>query len=412
MYTYVSALARTKGSSGTWSAVDIATLPLYQIYALYSDIKAIVTNPVITGDLSVDFADLHEQLRVLTITFPQWLVINGNRTLPTSNQIPTTTQATARHLDAWYWGFDIKPANHTKHPDVELLHDEQTDLYLTKANTNPLTIQTYCIATVNGFAHRLSSSELGTFVLGGCTSGRIANDNQVGLLDFSALGPTETVSLQSGMRVNPVEELPVKDALYINVGKPLLGKTVMVSLAGYLFVLDDCYDVVGESTIKLNIRNMNLLARYYEGRQYVDWSQVYRPDARVPGAVGVAEFFSDTTLNAILDMPQSFVVILDAQDVQVSYAALDMAQLPGVYYAYGDAPVAPLRTGLGRLAEYLSVKEVDTHVVKINGYRTHDPHREQVNLTDLTVVENGDKPAMHEAYSHAKLMLIQKLQLA
>ena len=408
MYTYVSALARMKGSNSAWSVVDISTMPLYQVYATYSDIKAVLTNPVITGDLSVDFADLPETLRILSITFPEWLVINGNKTLPTSANTVVASTATVKHRDAWYWGFDIKPANHTKHPDQAMMRDEQVDLFIRKADVDPLKLQQHCIATVNGMTHRMSSSTEGTFILGGGTSGRLANDNQVGLLDFSALGPIDTVSLSAAMRINPVADLEAKDSIYLNIGKPLLNKTVFLSLGGYFFALSDAYQVVGEETLKINVRHLNLVARYYEGKAYVDWSAVYTPDRFVPESVGVAEFFSDATLNALLDMPQSFVVLLDASGVQVSYQTLDNAQLPGVYYAYGDTPVAPVVVALGRLPEYLPVKEVDQHVIKFNGYFTRNPQRELTTMTDLTVMENQFKTPGENRYANARMMFIQK----
>ncbi len=408
MYTYVSALAREKGSNSAWGVVDISTMPLYQVYSTYSDIKAVVTNPVLAGDLTVDFADLPDTLRILSITFPEWLVSIGNKTLPTTTGTIVNATSTVKHRDAWYWGFDIKPANHTKHPDVELLHDEQIDLYLTKTGVDPLQLQQNCIATVNGLTHRMSSSVDGTFILDGCRSGRIAKDNQVGLLDFSALGTIETVSLSSSMRINPVDQLPGSDSLYLNVGQPLMGKTVFLSFAGYFFALSDVYQIVGEQTLKLNTRLMNLPARYYESKEYVDWSKVYVPDSIVPESLGVAEFFSDTTLNAMLDMPQSFLVLLDATDVQVTYQTLDNAQLPGVYYAYGETPVAPVVVDLGRLPEYMPVKEMDVYVIKFNGYFKRYPQRELVTMTDLTVMENQFKTPHENQYSNARMMLIQK----
>lgn len=408
MYTYVSALARMKGSNSAWGVVDISTMPLYQVYATYSDIKAVLTNPVIAGDLSVDFADLPESLRILSITFPEWLVVNGNKTLPTSANAIIASTATVKHRDAWYWGFDIKPANHTKHPDQPMLHDEQVDLFMVKSGVDPLKLQQYCIATVNGMTHRLSSSTDGTFVLGGCTSGRLANDNQVGLLDFTELGTIDTVSLSRDMRIDAVKDLEAKDSIYLNLGKPILNKTVFLSLGGYFFALSDAYQVVGEETLKINVRHLNLMARYYEGKGYVDWSGVYKADTNVPDSLDVAVFFSDVTINALLDMPQSFVVLLDVTGVQVTYQTLDNAQLPGVYYAYGETPVAPVVVSLGRMPEYLPVKEVDQHVIKFNGYFKHNPQRELVTLTDLTVVDNQIKTPHANQYVDARMMFIQK----
>ncbi len=414
MYTYVRALARTKGSNGTWNQVDISTMPLYQVFGTYSDIKAILTNPVLVGELSVDLSDLDNSLHILTITFPQWLANIGNATLPTTAIIPSTSKTSVRHIDAWYWGFTIKPANHTKHPDMDLMHDEQVDLFATKAGVDPLAIQKSCIATVNGMTHRLSSSSLGTFILGGCSSGRQAKDNQVGFLDFSPLGEIDTVSLSADMLIHPVEDLPVKDAIYVDVKTPVLGKTVFLSFAGYFFALDDCYDVVGESVLKININQMDLVSRYYESRQYINWDGVIplqSPNNRLPERLIVADLFNETAIRKLLDLPQSFVVLLDSPDIQVSYRALDDAQLPGVYIAHGEMPTAPVRVNLGRLPEYMAVKEVNQYVVKINGFLTDDPQRESITTTDWNVVANGSVTPGPTRRSHAKLMYISKSQV-
>lgn len=414
MYSYVRALARTKGSNGTWNQVDISTMPLFQVYSQYSDIRAVLTNPVIVGELTVDFNDLPDTLRILTITFPQWLVSIGNMTLPTTTSIPSTSTTSVRHIDAWYWNFTVKPANHTKHPDAAMTYDDQVDLFIKKDGVDPLELQKYCIATVNGMTHRLSSSTLGSFIIGGCKAGRIAKDNKVGLLDFRELGETTTVSLSGDMLIMPVPDLPVSDAVYVDVKTPLLGKTIFLSFAGYFFALDDCYDVVGETVIKININRMDLLSRYYESRNYVDWSDTFvplSPNGRLPDRVVKADFFTEQTIRNILDMPQSFVLAVDAEGVQVSYAALDDTQLAGVYIAYGEEPKVPVRVNLGRLPEYMAVKEIDQYVVKINGYQTGKPRRETVTASDLTVVENGDETPHAHPRSNAKLMYISKMQL-
>lgn len=413
MYTYVRALARTKGGNGTWNNVDISTLPLYQVYATYSSIKAILTNPVITGQMTVDFDDLPEALRVLTISFPEWLVSIGNKTLPVTYSVPSEEATAVRHIDAWYWNFQIKPANHLKNPDAQMLHDEQVDLFVKKEGVDPLELQKYCIATVNGMTHRLSSSTEGTFIIGGCTSGRLAKDNQVGFLDFSGLGDIDTVSLSSTQITRPVDDLPLTDSVYLNVGQSMLGKTVFLSFGGYFFPLSDAYDVVADKVLKVNTRLMDLIGRYYESREFVDWSSVFVPYQadKLPDRVVREAFETDATIEAILDMPQSFIVILDAVDIDVTYRALDKTQLPGVYVAHETEPVAPVVVNYGRLPEYMAVKEVNQYVVKIQSYMRRDPQRENVSMADLVVYEDASRTPQPNRYSDARLMMIQKIEL-
>lgn len=411
MYTYVNAIARAKTGTGSWETVDISTMGLNLVYLNYAEIIATLTNPVIDGTVTVNFDDLPSTLRILTVSFPTWLASIGNTTLPTTVSSVSITETHARHVDAWYWGFDIKPANHTKHPDTELLHDEQVDLYLTKSGVDPLSLQKSCIATVNGMTHQLSSSTEGTFIIGGCSSGRVAKNNNVGLLDFSGLGEIETIDLNSTMVIAETPDSSLTESVTLDVGGSLFGKTVFLSFGGYFFALNQAYDVVGDQIVRINTRLMNLLARYYESRELVDWTNVFVPfeQSRVPDRVEREAFFTDDLIRRMLDMDQTFLVVLDATNIQIQYTSLGTTQLAGAYLAFGEEPSAPAVVNLGRLPEYLPVQEIDQYVLHFDRYMTRNPQRELTTLTDLNIFEDGSKTPHAERYANPRLMYIQKV---
>lgn len=413
MYTYVSAIARVKGGGVEWKSIDLSTIPLYQAYNTYSEIKATVTNPAYSSAATVDFDDLPDYLRVLTITFVTWLTQIGNTSLPVTYSALVEGTTTVRHVDAFHWGFKSKPTDHTKAVDSDLDYDQQVDILLSKAGVDYNNIEQNCIATVNGFCHRISSTSNGVYVLDGVTSARKATKPLVGFLDFSGIGQITQYDITSEMVINPEPDVPSYQSVYVKTDVSLFGKTVLLSWMGYLFALDSNYDVVGNNVVKINTRNMDLVSRYYESRNYVDWSDIYIPyeSDHNPDRVNLDLFLSDDTVTKMLNAPQTFLIVVDATNVIVEYAAMQPTGLPGVYIQSDTAPTEPMRVNLGRLAEYVVEKEINDYVVVIDGYLVDQATRHTVTRSTAGIVNNslvGPKP---RTYAEVRRMDIKRIEL-
>lgn len=413
MYTYVSAIARVKGGGVEWKSIDLSTIPLYQVYNTYSEIKATVTNPAYSSAATVDFDDLPDYLRVLTITFVTWLGQIGNTSLPVTYSVLVEGTTTVRHVDAFYWGFKSKPSDHTKSPDAVLDYDQQVDILLSKTGVNYSNVEQNCIATVNGFCHRISSTSDGVYVLDGVISARKANKPLVGFLDFSGIGSITQVDITSDMVVDPEPDVPSYESVYVKTNVDLFGKTVLLSWMGYLFALDNNYDVVGNRMLKINTRNMDLVSRYFDSRNYIDWSDVYVPyeSDHNPDRVNLDIFLSDDTITKMLNSPQTFLIVVDATNVVVEYAAMQPTGLPGVYIQSDTAPTEPMRVNMGRLAEYVVEKEIDDYVVVIDGYLVDQSTRHTVSASSSGIVNNSLVGPQPRTYAEVRRMDIKRIEL-
>lgn len=408
-YNLISATGRKKATS-VWEPVDLASIKLNVLYNDYSDVKATLTNPVLDGKYLCDLYELPTSLRVLTITFVEWLVLIGNQTLPVTPIPEVELSQPVTFHDIWMWNFSVALANHRLPFSDSIRRDELTDALITKDGVDYDDLANHCVVTVNGMLHMLSATPDGVYAIGAGTSLHTSNNNQMGLLNFRGLGKINTVPLTRDNIIHPMEDLPLSDSTFVDAGVPLTGKTVLLSYAGYLFPLSDEYDIVAPTIVKINTRLMNMIARYYESRDFIDWSDVYVVEDPLnhPDSVVKEDFFTDEVFQAIIDMPQTFLIVIDATDVIVERESLSQSNLPGVYSQYGTALVEPVTTYLGRLPEYIQTAEVGEWMVKIDDAYVPDLHRERVIMNELTVYENSSLSRHPRTYSDVKLLRIRK----
>lgn len=363
MYTLVSAIGKSFASAGRWESVNIGTMPLSQIYATYVKVYAILTNPFITGEVSLDLSKIQAVEGGLSITFNDFLVANGDAVLPTSTTIPTLNPRFAEYKDAFKAGYKVQPVNKLAAPDAQLPASDKTWLYLTKTDSTGKSIdfvQFYksCMVSVNGFFHNIDASPTAAWVMDGMVSRNISHQNQIGILNFQKLGTLQYVPITPSMIYKQNQSQAYRNQMYVNLGVDVSNQTVMLVLGGYLHVLDGkTMYRVGKQEVAINFNNLPILDRYYESSKYLDFSALpFERDPQNPGKIAVQDFLSDANLVAYATMSQSFFVILNNSEIFTEYDKIYTGRIVNKLVS-NQEPKYPLVNGVGKIADYWSVYE-------------------------------------------------------
>jgi hypothetical protein len=390
-YTLVSALGKSLTDGQQWSSIDLGDMTFAEVIEGYSTVYAILTNPFITGQVSLDLADILPNITNQTQTFAAYLAALGNAALPTSTSIPSIQTSYARYMNAFLAGYSVTPISSTAAIDSELPVSDKPDAILQRAGTNYQTFYESCLVSVNGFIHQTDTDqETGVWVINGMKSCIQSKQNKIGIHDFQDLGQLTFIPITADMIYKQNTNLPLANHAYINAGQDLTQSTVMLVIGGYLHVLDTkTFRLVSGESIMIDFNNYPLFERYYESKDFIDLSNLALTAYPTnPDAISVEEITSDAAITALLTLSQSFIVLLNNQDISVDLVKLENTQWPGCYVSYVE-PLYPLITGYGKLNEYWSVWEKPRWALKCAGnlkprynFNTIDDPREQITVTN------------------------------
>lgn len=367
MYSLVKSLARTRGRTGSWSETELSGVDVFKLWNDYSQIYLILTNPAFVGQVSLDLAKVRSRLTLVRpgTTLAQWLTSLGSQSLPTTTTIPKINPKFVEYRDAVQAGYLMKPVHRTIGVGNDVLPSSADDLLLTKKGLTYKNFYDNCLVNVNGLLHYSDYDSAGIHVYGGGVTGRISNDNHVGVLNFTSLGGVSAIRITDKM-ISPGGSDP---ALYVNtiISAPvsLANKTVMLSFMGYLLPLDRAFKRLGDSSFTLDLRNQIFADWYFEAKRLIDLSTVEKHLTYKNGSydqVGLDEFTGDAVIRAILTLPQSFLVVINNTDIYVDREQLGVSLTPDRYFTR-TRPVWPVIFGKGRIFNYWSITEGDTYVL-------------------------------------------------
>ena len=330
MYHYVSALVREKGAGTLWEEKNISEMTMQKIYTTFRNAFINLTNDYVEGKLYLDFSTLGVSDTSSDKTLSEWLVSIGNRTLATKSGEAVLKRKYTKYADAYSAHYKPKMTSYKYHPEATVPLADMNDLLLSRPNTNYEDLGNYVMASVNGIWHPTSGSAYGLYVLEGAKSGRLANDNHIGLLSWQNIGKISTVQIGKNDIVAPIPNLKYSQSVYVYIKESMAGKTPILVFGGIIHILDGSYTRISDHVLKIDTKHIPLLDQYYLIRNRLDLSSLgldFSEDA--PDLVSKTQFYSDDTIVKWIDLPQTFVVLVDAAGLEVQHQPLAMTKLPG-----------------------------------------------------------------------------------
>lgn len=410
MYQYIEAIGTADGFDGRYYPIDIRNVRLIDVFATYSSVYVTLARPGDFAEVTLNLYDLPQGVRVISMTLPEWLIVNGNNTLPTTNAPVVKQYRHVQFFDLRQSDFTINPGNINYHPEMELPEDMLPDLVLSKPGAHYKNMVDYGLFTVNGYIHRADHTLNGVVVLDGCKSGKIANDTHVGILDFQHIGKLTIVDIDPSMLFSRIDGQKFEDVVYIKTPTPMLGKIPLLVVGGMLHALDGSYSAVSDNVIRFDFKNYPWVNRYNAMKSNIDVSTLGL-EGMANGADSLNELYSDSTIQKLFGLKNSFIVLVDTHELHRGTVLLNQTKLPGIYLS-GIAPSAPLMLGDGELAEYKITTEHGQYVLAI---RDGLKERRLLETTDyLGHQSTGYKLETSRPYDYASarlLMLSRNVEL-
>ncbi len=368
-YTYKAAKVRGRAASDRWQDINALNMGLDVLQRDYAYVLLTLTHSAIDHDVYLDLADAASFIPPVypALTVAQWLVQVGNTSLPTTDEMPTSSEARVKYADAVYAGYKVDRTLQIHHPSLDHPSAFEPDVVLTRSDAPYLEMFKYCLASVNGLLHPTAAGVDGFYILHGGTSGDIAKDNYVGLYNFKELGEIKCVPITKDMLYKAHPQQKYSDTVHLSLpNEDLSGKTVMLSIGGFLHVLDDVYKQVGSNLFRVDMANYQWFHRHAILSKRIDLStMVLDSYPGSPTTVTLSQLYSDATIEALFTLPQSFFIILDADDVYVDRHYIEKSGLNGKYYSH-IVPNMPCYAYGGLLAEYWRVDDWGDYVISID----------------------------------------------
>lgn len=412
MYHYESALVREKGAGTLWEEKNISDMTMQKIYTSFRNAYINLTNEHIEGKLYLDFSTLSVSDTSSDKTLLEWLISIGNRTLTTKVGEAVLKRKFTKYADAYSAHYKPKMTSHKYHPDVVVPLAEMNDLLLSRPDTNYEDLGNYVMASVNGIWHPTSGSAYGLYVLQGAKSGRLANDNHVGLFSWQGIGKISTVQIGKNDIVAPIPNLKYSQSVYVYIKESMVGKTPILVFGGIIHILDGSYTRISDHILKIDTKHIPLLDQYYLIRNRLDLSSLgldFSEDA--PDLVSKTQFYSDDTIVKWIDLPQTFVVLVDAAGLEVQHQPLAMTKLPGRWVT-GKEPNGLLITDKGMTPEYLVTQENGQWVIASGDFIRKNPFRYTDDFTKSGVVTDAMVTMRMYDPSPAKLLTLSYVDVS
>jgi hypothetical protein len=367
MYLLVSAIAKPLSGDGRWRDLNIGNLPLYQLFADYKKVIVVLRNTFFAQHVSFNIETIRVTHGSSPLTIQQFLLANGNKSLPTLETLPQINTRYARYADGFHAEYKIDPTHPTASFDSQMPATDKTWLRLTKTGVDYQHFYESCLVNVNGFYHLTDYSVQAAYVVEGMKCAHKANRNELGILNFESLGKLKFIPITDSMIYKQSERQQLINNCYVDTGVNLASKTVMLVLGGYLHVLDKrTFYRVSPSSFAIDFSNLPLLERFFESKDVLDLSSLGLEHAPSnPDQVSVEQLYSDECLRKYLTLSQSFFVVLDNPDIFTEEVALRASPFPGVYTSYAP-PIYPLRVGAGKHESYWYNVEHGLYSVHVN----------------------------------------------
>jgi hypothetical protein len=407
-YTLVTALAKKKGYGQKWTAATLGSVTIRDIYNQYNGVILTLTSPFINHPIYFDLLANRGLIFDTTKTLNQWLVFNGNITLPTKNVAPSVSETYVNYRDVQRANYNVDRVTPTGSPSSQSIESDRVDILLSRANTDYLDMASKCLVSVNGLIHRTEGSVDGLYVRRGARSSEVANTSIVGIITFSKVADFTIIPITEEMVYKQNDDQHLYQGAYINAGVDLSNKTPILVMAGFLHIADDLYRVVGNKEIFIDMAKMMVPERLFAAGKLMDLGPLLE-DMGTSGnsLMSTANLQSDEFITKYLTLSQSFIVLVNTDNLFVEKVMCESTDLVGSFITSED-PIYPLIGPLGKVENYWPMPSFNKHVLHCKANLRTKYRFESTDWWNDTYIENVNELEYPFEYSAGFLMKIGK----
>lgn len=373
MYIYLSSLVKYKNRPTGWVSEDIRNMRVKDIVSNFSDVYFKFEHTILPGNHYCFLKDFLTASINMNNTLVQALNAIDNLFLPTSTQGKTLISKSATFADALQAGWNFKTAKPGSPPDTDVIGSLKTDLYLNKDGVDPTVASKSLVCLINGMAHWTYAGYEGLIALGGGRTMKQTDSNLVNFLNLGMIADIDYVNIdENNMKEGTHSMLSETYDVYIDLQTDLTGKSLILSIGGLLYFEGSVVNVINRETghIKLNWHLIDHGTMFYEIVTCINPSTLGTITENIEaGILTKSSIYDPDNLKAILNMDQTFAIIVDAPNVVVEYKAVQDGYLKNVLTSY-EFPNMPIKAFSPRLLPYRVKDEKSKYAIHVDEYRT------------------------------------------
>lgn len=404
MYSLVKSYAQPTGEGSEWLEPDLSEIPCKTIASTYRKVWLVLSNSYLDHQVSLDFDTIRSELLTVTLSLKNWLFNQGSRAFTTVDTVPTIVKNRLIVGDACLAGYSVLPTSVNVHPDTPLNTDQQHDILLRRDKADYLYMQDHCLAAVNGYLHRTSSSEDGFYILNGVDTGTRTKSNQISLYNFQTLGKVEQFSITDSMVMRPIAALPLVKRVWLKLPKSVVGKTVGLVIAGFIQLLDGVVEKVADDIVVLNLSKLPWLDRVQHIQRSMDLAgcptEFYTDGRRV-----LSEVESDDFVRWVLKLSQTFLFTIENDNLQAERQVLENIGLPGRWLAH-EYPQGYIQVNAGYTPNCLVIPEGTRYAIAATALYDEGHLRERQGFREYRVYTDTIDVAKYRRLASATLVRI------
>lgn len=358
MYILEDLIARLKTPNSRFAKVtDKNSVTVDSLLEHYKDIHLILSHYGHEDKVLVlKVSDIYSLLMTTnrSQTVQQWLTSMASETLPVHENGWELIEGSVIQTDLLDVGFRANLVDINNKEDADKHREDLVNVRLNDGSSRYSEYGENCIFTCNGLLHIHDCNNEGIFLQGAGLSTYIENKIQFSALSFKALGGVRVIPITPSM-ISRHNGGRYHDGFYINVGdKDLTNKTVMLSICGVLHYNDQNYSVISDSDIKVHWSNVGLVERFVEFRDKIHWGLIEDRvglSSEETTYVDLTAAQEDDVILHALQMDQTFVIVVDTDQVSYDKVVLERTRLPGRFLS-NTQPTGPVVLGNGLINPY------------------------------------------------------------
>lgn len=401
MYTLKTTQGRRYDLNGLVDTVDASQVSLINLSQLYDDICFVLDVDVYPDPKVLWYRDLPLEVRISDQTIVQYLESVGNKTLPLQDKLPEYRRGEVHAIDIHSHPFTYTSTVASMHENARIDEEDKHDLVLKHERfKEDSRYSEHCLVSINGLFHHFTPTEDGIFIIdGNKTKNKHRDTTHICLYDFSQVGHVKMIPITEAMVKKPVN-VEMKDNIYIDLPEDVVGKTVGICIGGYLHLHDHTYKQIGDQCLKIDFNEIRWESLFYKMKDLIDVSSLPLTDFGNDRVLGF-ELYHDKTILALLQLSQSFIVVIDNPYIAIAEEYIGHMGTPKKYES-AIPPLYPIRIAEGRFPAYKANKNTNTWVISIEDNISPLQVRYQREDDDFHMRHDQVYPVSSEVFSTAQ----------
>lgn len=349
-YTIANAPAYGKlRKTNYWETVDVVNNSLSALFSKYREIEVAIDDSF-GKPLTLDLYMYESEVRYRNELLSVWLASRGSKALAAVAGYPTYVTASVPYIPINYVAGTVAVAMTGKHPSYSTEGTDANDVIIDLNGNTPSGLHEHSLFSVNGFYFRTTYHDYGVRLLHAGDAIRASRRFESGFLSFNDVGSVKQLPITESMVHKLDDTKSLWDRITIDANYPLYGKTVGLVLGGYLHLLDGVVRVIGDETVTVSVRNLNLMERVIQSKETLDLSFFEMDDLENNSVVKLAK--SEEAILKYLTSKYSFLVVIDNPDLMLDQTGVSQSAMVGDYIVpYGVVP-GLLKDNYGRVIDY------------------------------------------------------------